>query len=244
MKITEKINPKNYFLLENVPGGYPLEVAYINLGALIAKRLQELKADPGSMLLIFESGGYNLYLEKEKWLATGKKVLSDIVESEEKVCEVEKGLKNWIKELKEKGDYYEGLNWDLLSEKEILQELDKIVALDLNHGFNICNIASPNYGTNLICQQLEKTVKEIGYEPNRKAQILLRATGEFPVLEYERAIGKLALLCLKKRIYLLDNEIIKKHKEIEEQIKKIRAEYGWLDASINRPPKSTEAIIY
>ncbi len=241
-RLNKDLNPKDYFFLETVPGGYPMDVNYLNLGHIVAPK-KRYGIDGGSMYLVFENGGYGIYLEKEKWFDAGGKILNKMTSDKKIISKWEYDFNRWIKDLSKERNYYKKLNFSLLLNKDLFKELDKIINLELRNGLENTEIASNNYGTNLTYKEFEKTLKDIGYEPNKTSQILLRSTGEFSILDYEKEIGKLALWCHNKKINLLNKEIIKKDKVLDKKINELLSKYEWLDASIISPPKSIESVI-
>ena len=232
-----------YMFLEHVPGGYPLDVTYINLFHVTAPSLRkEFGIDSaGTIVLIFENGGYTIYVEKDKWFNAGERILRYTLENDQRVEAWESRFKKWGRELDKLNKKYSKIKFNKFSNSDLYKEFEKILNIERKNGLEDAEVVTNNYGTNLIYKELEKTLNELGFEANKTAQILLRSTGKFPILEYEEKIGGLALSLLKKKISSIDLE--KLNKDLRKEIDLIIEEYGWLDASLVYHPKSVESVV-
>ncbi len=237
------VDPLKYFFLENVPGGYPMDVAYINLWHLAGPKLAGFDFDAGSMFLVFEDGHYELFIEKESWFGAAHKILEHILTDDTRVHAWESRIKKWIIDIMKTNKYYSHLDFESLSDQALFKQLDAIIDFIKRNGKEDVEIVTTNYGTNLIAEKLTATLRELGFDAAKTAPILFRASEDFPLLQYEQKIGELALLCYRKKITALTDVIAKKDEEMRVAINTLLKKYAWLDASIVNPPKSQESVL-
>ena len=239
--ILQKKKPADYFYLENVPGGYPLDVTHINLGCVIGPKLRkDLNFEGGSGIIIFQNGNYDLFFEKEPWFNAGRKIMEYMLENDKRLEEWEFRVKAWIDYLSSVNKEFSQMNFSSLSDEELFVKLEFIKDLMKKETIENAELVTNNYGTNFIQKEMEKAILELGFATHSVSPIILRATVDFPLLKYEDEIAKLALFIIEKKIFKIDKDILEK--EIKDKIDKILEEYGWLDASINGNPKSVESI--
>jgi len=238
-------NLSDFFFLEQVPKGYPMDVLYVNLGHVsILHRPEFGLKTTGPMVLIFEDGHYDIFLKKTEWFKTGEAVLNYIIESNERVSAWEKKTNVWLEEREKVNKIYKNKDFSKCSDKELAEELDKILELELREGFDNAEIMSDNYGTNLISQSLESVLKNLGFAPHAIAPILLRSTRIFPIIEYEKEVSSFTEWLLKERkVEKLTLTIIDEDKELSSRIQEILSKYDWLDASLASDPKSAESVV-
>lgn len=239
----DEIDISKYNFLEEVPGGYPLDVAHLNLAHLMAPKVREFNLDAGSMILIFENGNYSLFIEKDKWFNTGKKILEYTLEKDERVKKWREKMKKWLADIPNLTNSFIRLNETALSNDALYDKLEEILEVENRNGIEDADFVTGNYGTNIIQNKLTDTLKELGYDINKTTQIILRATGIFPIIEYEKEIGQIALSCHKQKIESVKNNLLKKDKLLNNKLEEIISKYGWLDASIVNPPKSIDSLI-
>ncbi|MFA6227232.1 MAG: PEP-utilizing enzyme [Candidatus Paceibacterota bacterium] len=236
-------NVADFFFLERVPKGYPMDVLYINLGHTnIAKRPEFGLKTQGAMILVFSEGHYDIFLEKEKWFKAGQTVLDYVLENDDRFIAWERKTRRWLAYIAEVNNKFKKIDFGVFTDKELMQQLDWILEFEKTDGIENAEITSSNYGTNLIYQRFESTLKELGFAPHNIGQILLRSTRSFPLIEYEKEISRLAIwLINEKKNYVLDYEIA--DQEILNKIENILDEYDWLDASLASKPKSIQNVI-
>lgn len=237
-----QINPHHYFYLETVPSGYPMDVAYINLAHVSAPKTR-YGFNAGSMCLVFENGGYSIFIEKDKWFDAAKKILDQVLSSDDKVKEWEDRFNSWIKEIKLTSELYRHFDFGALDNKTLYGELEKILAFENKNGLEDVELVTTNYGTNLIYQELERLLKTINVDVNQTTQVIFRATGSFPLFEYEKEIGKLALDYHKQGRSNISLVNLNTDEDLNKKIKDLLTKYGWLDASLTNPPKSIDSVL-
>ncbi|MDP3882410.1 MAG: PEP/pyruvate-binding domain-containing protein [Nanoarchaeota archaeon] len=237
------INPSNYTFLENVPGGYPLDVVYINLWALMAPELRKFGEDAGKMVIIFENGHYDLFIDKQKWPASGRRILDYTLQDDKKIKQWRERMAVWLPEIEKQNKRYSQMKLSPLTDKDLYNLLEETILFYKKVGINDAELVTPNYGTNFIHKELEDCLIELGYSPHEVISTILRSTKKVNFLEYEMEVGKIALACLKKKIKSLSKDILRKDTEIKEKVNATLDEYAWLDASITNPPKSLDNLI-
>ncbi len=237
------IDKTKYMHLENVPGGYPLDVTYLNLAHVMAPSMDKFGIDAGSTILIFQEGSYSIFIERDKWFDAAEKIFTYVTESDKRILEWEKRLEKWNKTTIDTGIYYRDFNFSELSDEDLYKEFENILAFEKKNGIEDVEVVSSNYGTNLIYKKLEKVLEGMEFEPGKTAQVIFRSTGKFPLLEYEKEISRLAILCYEKGIDSLNLNILKENDSINRKAEEILSEYGWLDASLINEPKSIENVI-
>jgi len=240
MEIAKIIDAKKYMFLETVPGGYPADVVYFNQGHMRYGAREEFDVDPGKMVLVFKNGNYDIYLEKEKFFKTGRTILDYVLESDKRVKDWEERMNEWLGKIHKIKERYRDLDFEKLSVTELAREYDNIIDFWLENGMRVAEVCAPNYGTNMIHQELEKVLKEMGFSPNAVIPVLLRSSQDFPLLKYENEFGNLALALHAKGVSSLDGDL---DEETRSKIDAILSVYEWLDAGISNPPKSRESVM-
>src|SRR3989338_8051558 len=209
--ILQKKKPADYFYLENVPGGYPLDVTHINLGCVIGPKLRkDLNFEGGSGIIIFQNGNYDLFFEKEPWFNAGRKIMEYMLENDKRLEEWEFRVKAWIDYLSSVNKEFSQMNFSSLSDEELFVKLEFIKDLMKKETIENAELVTNNYGTNFIQKEMEKAILELGFATHSVSPIILRATVDFPLLKYEDEIAKLALFIIEKKIFKIDKNILEK----------------------------------
>ncbi len=240
---SDKVNPKDYLFMEHVPGGYPLDVAYLNHMHMVGPRKRGFFDDNMRMVLVFEKSGYEIYVEEKKIFEIGKRILRDALESDQKIEAWERKMRKWLTDIASERRRIKSVDLKSLTKDELFKELEKCIEFWEKNGSEMVDVTFTNYGTNFIFKELEVVLKALKYDVNKTSQILLRSTGVFPLLEYEKEVGRLAFSLLKRKISVVDHALLKKDNALREDIDAILEKYGWLDAAIINPPKGIESVI-
>jgi phosphohistidine swiveling domain-containing protein len=234
----------DYMYLEQVPNVQPLDLLFIDLAHMLINQRPEFGVtDAGSMLLVFSKGSCQLFLEKDKWLAAGKKVLEYTLQSDERISCWEKRIEWWTEHVSALGRLYMNTDFSMYHNASLCAALDSLHLIERINGLQNVEIVSTNYGTNLIHEELEKALKELGFAPHAIIPILLRTTKALAVIEYEKILGETASFVWQKGITKLDDSTIEEDSEVSSKINGILSSFGWLDASFGGEPKSIKSVM-
>ncbi len=120
-----------YFLLEHVPKVWPMDVLFIELGHLLMiKRTEFGVQDPGTILLEFNNGSLRLFMEKEKWLAAGKKILAYTLQSDDNVSHWNKRIESWTKHMAELAHEYKKTDFSVYKNDSLSLALDTMLDVE------------------------------------------------------------------------------------------------------------------
>lgn len=228
----------DYLFLEHVPNGHPLDFLYFNLGHTKAVERADLSIDPGSMTLVFYNSSYDIFLEKEKWVSSGQKILAYMLASDERVDTWRKKIES---SLSHAADFNNALNeWDAsdASDDALAARLDDLTNFQTALTFDNAEIVSDNYGTDLIQEELKATLQELHEDASSTIPILLEQSDELPFIAYENEIARYAIELLKMGVTDVSFAPLS-----SERIEAIVSKFDWIDANLNNPPKSVSEVL-
>ncbi len=238
------LNPEEYFFLESVSNGRPLDFLYFNLGHTLAHRREDLQIDPGAVVIIFENDSYDIYLDKTKWVGAGRSILKQLIATDERIAAWEKKTKEWLLHSVHVNEEMHSIQPTSLTVEELCSLVDLISRYQTAHTYENAELTSTNYGTNLIQKELATVLQECGITAPTVIPSLLKTDAPFPFAEYEEEVTKLALTLYSQRnLTSINSHSLTEDEDLRSKIDFIFEKYDWLDAGISNPPKSIEQVV-